>query len=76
MSERAIHEFVPFHEILSDKEVKEVCAKLNLRVENLPKMLSTDPQAIRLSAKPGNVVMIKRDDQGNEYTYYRLVVEG
>jgi DNA-directed RNA polymerase subunit H len=76
LSDKAIHDFVPVHQLLDDKESKKVFEELNLRGENLPKMLSTDPQAIRLNAKPGSVIMVKRSDQGNNYTYYRFVVEG
>ena len=51
-------------------------SKLNLKAENLPKLLSSDPQAVSIKAKPGDVVRVKRNDYGKEYLYYRFVVDG
>ena len=69
------HEFVPLHELLSNAEADKVLKSLNAKAENLPKLLENDPQAKKLGAKPGQVVRISRDDEGNEYEYYRLVVK-
>ncbi len=61
---------------MNDKELKEVLDKLGLKKENFPKILSTDPQAVAISATPGQVLKVKRNDNGHEHDYYRLVVEG
>ncbi len=76
MVEKSSHEFIPVQEVLSVEESKKILTKLNLRAENLPKLLSSDPQAIFLKAKPGDVVLVKRNDYGKEYLYYRFVVDG
>jgi len=69
------HEFVPGHELLSEKEAGAVLEKLGLKRENLPKMFVEDPQAKKLNAKPGQIVRIYRKDNGHEYEYYRFVIE-
>jgi DNA-directed RNA polymerase subunit H len=70
------HEIVPVHEILKLKEVNELLESKNLRLENLPKIFESDPQCKKLGAKPGHVIKIHRNDNGNQYLYYRVVVEG
>lgn len=76
MPSKSDHELIPVHELMSDKEVAELCKKLGLTTENLPKIFNTDPQAVKLGAKPGQVIRIYRKDSRNEYEYYRRVVEG
>ncbi len=70
------HEIVPVHEILKLKEVNELLQGKHITLENLPKILESDPQCTKLGAKPGHVVRISRSDNGNAYLYYRVVVEG
>ncbi len=69
------HDFVPIHQLLSEKEVNTVLEKLNLRKENLPKLFAEDPQVKKLGAKPGQIVRVYRNDNSHEYEYYRLVTE-
>ncbi|MDE1851439.1 MAG: DNA-directed RNA polymerase subunit H [Candidatus Micrarchaeota archaeon] len=61
---------------MSDSDVKEMCKEKGITTDKLPKILSSDPQAVKLQAKPGDVLKIYRNDSGNEYLYYRIVVEG
>ena len=70
------HEFVPVHKIMSAKAVDELLAKLGVKVSNLPKILKSDPQAVKLQANVGDVLEIKRNDFGKAYLHYRQVVEG
>ena len=70
------HELVPVHEIMDEKEVRSLFEKMNITQNNLPKIFTSDPQAKKLNAKPGQIIKIHRTDFGNEYLYYRLVVEG
>lgn len=69
------HEIVPNHDIMSEAEVKALCEKMNIRLDNLPKIFTTDPQAVKLGAKSGQVIKIMRKEGKNEYPYYRIVVE-
>ncbi len=70
------HELVPVHEIMEEKEVRSLFEKMNITQNNLPKIFMSDPQAKKLNAKSGQIIKIHRKDFGNEYIYYRLVVEG
>jgi DNA-directed RNA polymerase subunit H len=67
---------VPVHEILKLKQVNEVLKEKNIQLENLPKILESDPQCKKLGGRPGHVIKIQRNDNGNSYLYYRVVVEG
>lgn len=71
-----VPELIPEHKLLSDSEAKKAAAKFNVRLEDFPKILESDPQAMALGAKPGQLVEIKRNDDGNKYSYYRYVVKG
>ena len=72
---RGDHEYVPVHNIVDGKELRAFLEERKLKVENLPKIFSTDPQAVKLGAKEGQVIRVKRNDHGNEYLYYRLVIK-
>ncbi len=76
MVKESINEYVPIHTILSAEQAKKILEKLSLKAENLPKLLSSDPQAIYIKAQPGDIVEVKRNDYGKEYLYYRFVIEG
>jgi DNA-directed RNA polymerase subunit H len=71
-----VPELIPEHKLLSESEAKKVAAKFNARLEDFPKILSSDPQAVKLGAEPGQLIEIKRNDDGNKYLYYRYVVKG
>jgi DNA-directed RNA polymerase subunit H len=73
LSARKEHELVPIHELLSDDEANKVLKELNITAERLPKIFADDPQAKKLSAKPGQIIRIKREE-GKGYYYYRHVV--
>ncbi len=75
MVDKTINENVPFHEIMGEKEAAEMLKEKGLGKENLPKVHADDPQVKRLGAKPGHILKISREDNGNKYEYYRLVVE-
>lgn len=75
MTQKSDHELVPTHEIMSEGEVKQLLKELEISQTNLPKIFSTDPQAVKLGARPGQILRIKRHDGASEYLYYRIVVE-
>ena len=76
LANKSNHEMVPAHQILKLKDVNDLLKEKNIQLENLPKILENDPQCKRLGAKPGHVIKIERNDNGNPYLYYRVVVEG
>ncbi|MHB1829985.1 MAG: DNA-directed RNA polymerase subunit RpoH/Rpb5 C-terminal domain-containing protein [Candidatus Micrarchaeaceae archaeon] len=76
MPSKSDHELVPVHEIMSDKDVKELFRTFNITIDNLPKILESDIQAKKLEAKPGQVLKIYRREGKREYPYYRAVIDG
>ncbi len=68
---------VPKHEILSDREKKEVLEKFGVTEVQLPQISVSDPVIEIIGASPGQVVKITRKSQtAGEALYYRLVVKG
>ena len=61
---------------MTDKEVKEILEELELKPENLPKILESDPQVKILNGKVGQIVKIDRTENGVKVPYYRIIVEG
>jgi DNA-directed RNA polymerase subunit H (RpoH/RPB5) len=59
---------------MSESEINELLEKMGITANNLPKILLTDPQAKKISAKVGDVIEIEREDLGIQYKYYRQVV--
>lgn len=76
MTTKSDHELVPVHELMSDKEVKTLLQSMNIALDGLPKIFDTDPQAVKLSAKAGQVIKIYRREGKRDVPYYRVVVEG
>ena len=70
------HKLVPFHEIISDDEREELFRKYKISPSDLPKILDTDPVAIFIGAKPGQIVkIIRKSHTAKEAVTYRLVVQ-
>lgn len=61
---------------MSRNEVNELLGTMQLGLNNLPKILTTDPQVKKLGAKLGDVLEMHRSEFGKSYSYYRYVVEG
>lgn len=70
------HDFVPKHEILSQKEKEELLAKYLIKPYQLPKILLRDPAVQVIDAKVGDIIKITRKSPTAGVSYYhRLVVE-
>lgn len=70
------HSLVPKHELLDDKQKEEVLKKYGITLRQFPRMLETDPMAVMLAAKPGDVLKIARKSEtAGETTYYRVVIK-
>ncbi len=63
------------HELLSESEANKVAKEYGTPLEKFPKLFSDDPQAVSIGAKPGNLVLIHREDPTGKYNYYRYVIE-
>ena len=69
------HDFVPPHDILSQKEAQEILNNLDIDKSKLPKMLLSDPVAKRLKANLGDIIKITRKSPtAGESFYFRVVV--
>ncbi len=69
------HKMVPNHEILNEEDLNKILSEYKVDKEQLPKIRISDPSAVSVKAKVGDVVRITRDSQtaGKSY-FYRLVI--
>lgn len=71
------HILVPKHIVLSEKEAAELCAKYRIQPYQLPYIKSSDPAAVAIGAKPGDIVkIIRKSATAGEAVAYRYVIEG
>jgi DNA-directed RNA polymerase subunit H len=71
------HRLVPKHTILSEKDKEELLTKYNINLNQLPRILTSDPQVKAMDAKVGDVIKIERESgTAEKSTYYRVVVQG
>jgi len=69
------HRDVPHHEVMDDKEKKELLEKYYIKEENLPVILRDDAMARYLGLRPGEVVRILRPSPtSGTYVSYRICV--
>lgn len=69
------HKLVPNHEILEENEIKKILTEYTIEKEQLPKILVSDPSAISIKAKVGDVVRITRESPtAGKAIFYRLVI--
>jgi len=68
---------VPKHEVLDPPGTEKILVKYNTTLEDLPKILSSDPAIVELKPNVNDVIKITRENPliGKSY-YYRVVVEG
>ncbi|MGB9675469.1 MAG: DNA-directed RNA polymerase subunit H [Candidatus Nanoarchaeia archaeon] len=67
------HFLVPEHQILTKEEVQALLERYNISPLQLPVLLSSDPIAKAIGAKPGDIVKIIRKSPTGKYPYYRRV---
>ncbi len=70
------HELVPQHIILSKKEVGELLERYHIKPYQLPYIRASDPAAVTIEAKPGDILkIVRRSSTAGEVVVYRYVVE-
>ena len=70
------HQLVPKHEILTEKESEDTLEHFNLRRDQLPKILITDPAVKRIGAKVGDIIKITRESPtAGVSVFYRIVID-
>jgi DNA-directed RNA polymerase subunit H len=71
------HFLIPKHELLTREEAESVVGSHNATPSQFPYILSIDPIAKEVGAKPGDFIKITRkSDTAGSSIYYRYVVEG
>lgn len=71
-----VHELVPKHEILEEREAAVLLDKYKLQKEQLPKIKKSDPVIKEIKAEVGDVVRItRRSRTAGKSLSYRLVIE-
>jgi len=69
------HDLVPHHSILSKKEAKKILEAYNIKKDQLPKILVTDPVARAIGARVGDIIkIIRKSPTAGESVAYRLVI--
>ncbi|QGA54970.1 DNA-directed RNA polymerase subunit H [Sulfolobus sp. E5-1-F] len=72
-----VHYLVPKHEVLSIDEAYKILKELGIRPEQLPWIRASDPVAISINAKPGDIIRVMRKSQlYGEVVSYRYVISG
>ena len=73
---KVVHELIPEHTKLSDKEAKALLKEYNITIKEIPKILISDQAISHLSVKEGDIVKITRKSRtAGETIYYRGVVK-
>ncbi len=69
------HKMVPKHEILNETEVKKILSEYDIEKEQLPKIRVSDPAAVAINAKVGEVIRIIRESPtADKAIFYRMVI--
>lgn len=70
------HESVPKHEYITNKEVKEILLKYNIKFENFEEIRREDPQAKFIGLRPNQVCKITRPSTSAIYSIvYRKCID-
>ena len=70
------HKLVPRHEILDEKEKKEVLNRFKIQPYQMPQIKSNDPAVKAIGAKPGDMLkIIRKSATAGEHIAYRYVVD-
>ena len=71
------HILVPKHEKLSQAKAKELLARYNINLQQLPRIFITDPAITDMDVEVGDIIKITRKSPTTgESIYYRVVVIG
>jgi len=69
------HDFVPKHELITEKEVEEVLNKYGIKNTQLPKISKNDPAIASMKLNRGDIIRITRKSEtADKPLYYRIVI--
>ncbi len=60
--------------VLSEAEKSKMLSKYGVKENQLPRISSTDPEAVALKAVAGDILKVERDDGTGKYVTFRIVV--
>jgi DNA-directed RNA polymerase subunit H len=70
-----MHDLVPEHDIVEEKEILELEKEYGIARDQLPKIKAGDPAAKAIGARPGDVILIKRKSEtAGKFQVYRYCV--
>jgi len=70
-----LHDLVPEHDIITEKEIEEIEKEYGISRELLPKIKAGDPAAKAIGARPGDVIQIVRDSEtAGRHVVYRYCI--
>jgi DNA-directed RNA polymerase subunit H len=70
------HELVPEHILLTEEEAKKVLEKYRISRAQLPKIKVSDPAAVEIGAKVGDIIkIIRKSPTAGEAVAFRLTIE-
>ena len=71
------HIMVPNHILLNQEEAERILKKYRIKPHQLPHIKNSDPAAIALKAKPGEIVkIVRKSPTSGEAIAYRYVIKG
>ena len=71
------HILVPKHSKLTVEETNALLDKLNISINQLPKILKSDPAIRQINAEVGDIIIIERESPtSGKANYYRVVING
>jgi DNA-directed RNA polymerase subunit H len=71
-----VHELIPEHTKLSEKEAKALLKSYNVTLRELPKIFFNDPAIAHLDAKEGDIIRIRRKSRtAGETVFYRGIIK-
>ncbi len=68
------HKLVPEMKVLTEAEKTKILSKYGVKDDQLPRISSTDPEAVALKAAAGDIIKVERDDGTGKYVTFRIVV--
>ena len=70
-----LHDLVPEHDIITDKEIEKLEKEYGINREQLPKIRAGDPAAKAIGARPGDVIRIIRESEtAGRHEVYRYCI--
>jgi DNA-directed RNA polymerase subunit H len=75
-NEEIVHDLVPEHTKLSEKDAKALLKMYDVTIREMPKIYLSDPAIAHLDVKEGDIIKIKRKSRtAGESVFFRAVIK-